>query len=56
MAQLANLMKNSTHADVKAEAAGALWSLSEDADIKVRHVARTPPDLIGPHRTPSDPL
>lgn len=33
--QLANLMKTSSHADVRAEVAGALWSLSEDPEIKV---------------------
>ena len=32
---LALLMKNSPHAKVKAEAAGALWSLSEDSEIKI---------------------
>ena len=32
---LSNLMKNSPHPRVKAEVAGALWSLSADAEIKV---------------------
>lgn len=35
ISQLANLMKNSTFAPVKAEVAGALWSLSEDPEIKI---------------------
>ena len=36
IAQLANLMKNSQYPEVKAEVAGALWSLSADAGIKVQ--------------------
>ena len=35
VSQLANLMRNSQHARVKAEVAGALWSLSADPEIKV---------------------
>ena len=35
ISQLANLMKASAHVEVKVEVAGALWSLSEDPDIKV---------------------
>ena len=33
--QLANLIKTSTDERVKAEVAGAIWSLSEDPDIKI---------------------
>lgn len=36
IAQLANLMKNSQYPEVKAEVAGALWSLSADSGIKVQ--------------------
>ena len=47
VSQLANLMRNSQHASVKAEVAGALWSLSADPEIKVSiATANTIPALV----------
>ena len=42
MSHLASLMKSSSHVEIKAEVAGALWALSEAAEFKVAIAASYP--------------